>query len=78
MSTTMTKDVELIIQELTTQLSAQIDGSRKNLICDCPYCGKAKKFGIYIGTPTAHKPLLASHCFSCGKSYREINHLLLI
>ncbi len=77
MSSVTTKDAELIIKELTVQLSAMVDGSRKNLICDCPYCGKSKKFGIYIGTPTAQKPLLASHCFSCGRFHRDINHLLM-
>ena len=71
------KDKEFLIRELAIELSAQIDGSCKNLICDCPYCGKSKKFGIYIGHPTNTKPLLASHCFSCGKSHRDINHLLL-
>lgn len=77
MSSLTTKDTELIIKELTLQLSAMVDGSRKNLICDCPYCGKSKKFGIYIGPSTPQKPLLASHCFSCGKSRRDINHLLM-
>ena len=78
MSVTITNsDKELIIRELMVELSAQVDGSRKNLICRCPFCGKDNKFGIYIGSPTNRKPMLASHCFSCGKSYREINHLLL-
>lgn len=71
------KDAELIIRELTLQLAAQMDGSHKNLICDCPFCGKRGKFGIYVGTPSNIKPLLASHCFSCGKSYRDVNHLLM-
>ena len=78
MSVTITnKDKELIIRELMIELSAQVDGSRKNLICRCPFCAKDNKFGIYIGSPTNRKPMLASHCFSCGKSYRDINHLLL-
>ncbi len=72
-----TKDRDLIIRELANELSAQLDGTHKNLICDCPFCGKSKKYGIYIGTPTERKPLLASHCFSCGKSHRDINRLLL-
>ncbi len=77
MKSITTKDRELIIKELARELSAQLDGTRKNLICDCPYCGKSKKFGIYIGTPTERKPVFASHCFSCGKSHRDINRLLL-
>ena len=72
-----TKDRDLIIRELMIELSAQLDGTHKNLICDCPFCGKKGKYGIYIGTPTERKPLLASHCFSCGKSHRDINRLLL-
>ncbi len=72
-----TKDRDLIIRGLARELSAQLDGTHKNLICDCPFCGKSKKYGIYIGTPTERKPLLASHCFSCGKSHRDINRLLL-
>ncbi len=77
MNAITSKDAELIIRELTLQLAAQMDGSHKNLICDCPFCGKRGKFGIYVGTPSNIKPLLASHCFSCGKSYRDVNHLLM-
>lgn len=69
-------DIQLIIAELTKQLSAQRDGGGKNLICRCPYCNKDGKFGIYIGSATSRKKPLMSHCFSCGRSNQDINYLL--
>ncbi len=77
MIATMDKDsIDLITRELISELSASIDGGRKNLICRCPYCGKDGKFGIYIGPETTRKKPLMSHCFSCGKSNIDINFLL--
>lgn len=67
-----------IIQELSIELNAKIDGSGKNLIAPvCPYCGHTGgKFGIYIGKETGHKKLFMSHCFSCGHSNRTLDELL--
>lgn len=70
-------EVEFIIQELKIELNGHLDGSEKNLIAEhCPYCRKKHKFAVYVGKPTARKKLFASHCFSCGKSNRELNPLL--
>lgn len=71
------QEVEFIIQELKIELNGHLDGSEKNLIAEfCPYCQKKHKFAVYIGKPTPRKTLFASHCFSCGKSNRELNPLL--
>jgi len=70
-------EVEFLIQELKIELNGHLDGAEKNLIAEyCPYCHKKHKFAIYIGKPTAKKTLFASHCFSCGKSNRELTPLL--
>lgn len=72
------EDRELLIQELTAELHAKMDGGRKNLIVPtCPFCGHAGgKFGIYIGPETAKKKPFMSHCFSCGHTTKDINQLL--
>ena len=71
------QEIELIIQELKIELNGHFDGMRKNLIAaSCPYCGKKDKFAVYIGKPTAHKPLFASNCFSCQHKNRDLEPLL--
>ena len=72
------EESESLISELTIELDATIDGGRKNLVVPiCPYCGhEGGKFGIYIGPPTEKKKPFMSHCFSCGKSVRDIEQLL--
>ena len=69
---------DLLIEELTIELHAKPDGSRKNLIVPtCPYCGKqGGKFGIYIGPETEKKKLFMAHCFSCGHTTKDVNQLL--
>lgn len=48
---------DYIIRELSQELHARLDGSRKNLLVPvCPVCGKGgSKFGIYIGPDTDKK-----------------------
>lgn len=71
------QEFEFIIQELKIELNGHLDGSEKNLIAEyCPYCHKKNKFAVYVGKPSPRKPLFASHCFSCGKSNRELTPLL--
>lgn len=72
------EDRDILIHELMVELKAKPDGGRKNLIVpECPYCGKAGgKFGIYIGPETNKKKLFMSHCFSCGKTVKDLNQLL--
>lgn len=71
------QEFEFIIQELKIELNGHLDGSEKNLIAEyCPYCHKKNKFAVYVGKPSPRKPLFASHCFSCGKSNRELIPLL--
>lgn len=44
-----------------------LDGRNRNIICDCPYCGKSRKFGISLvkeGNPW--------NCFSCTERGRSI------
>lgn len=72
------EEKEQLIQELTIELHAKLDGGRKNLIVPiCPYCGHAGgKFGIYVGPETAKKKLFMGHCFSCGHTVIDVNQLL--
>ena len=71
------QEIELLIEELKIELNGHFDGMRKNLIAaECPYCRKKGKFAIYIGKPTARKPLFASNCFSCGHRNRTLEPLL--
>lgn len=72
------EDKEHIIRELTNELHAKFDGSRKNLIVPvCPYCGHGGgKFGIYTGVETDNKKLFMSHCFSCGHTTTDLDKLL--
>lgn len=73
------KEADLLIQELIAELSAKLDGGRKNLIVPkCPFCGKGGgKYGIYIGKETERKKQFMSHCFSCGHSTFTIEQLLI-
>ena len=71
------QEIEFIIEELKIELNGHFDGAGKNLIAEyCPYCGKRHKFAVYVGKPTARKPLFASNCFSCQRSNRELAPLL--
>lgn len=70
-------ETDFIISELSEELNAKRDGSGKNLIAEqCPFCGKEKKFGIYIGKETERKKPFVSHCFSCGYSTYTLEQLL--
>lgn len=70
-------ETDFIIQELIQELNAKRDGSGKNLIAErCPYCGKEKKFGVYIGKETERKKPFMSHCFSCGYTLLTLEQLL--
>lgn len=55
-----------IAEELIEELHGKFDGSRKNIIANCPHCGKEKKFGVYVGPGAARKRFGMSNCFVCG------------
>lgn len=65
-----------IIEELTRELGARRDGSGRNLIARCPYCGKDGKYGVYIGPATSRKQPFMAHCFSCGASTHSLERTL--
>ena len=69
---------EYIIREISLELHAKLDGSRKNLLVPvCPVCGKGgSKFGIYIGPETENKKPFMVHCFKCGATTRSLDQLL--
>lgn len=69
-------EYDFLVAELRTELGARTDGSGKNLIARCPLCGKDGKFGVYVGTETAHKKPFMAHCFSCGYSATTLERLL--
>lgn len=72
------EDKELIINELSIEFHAKLDGGRKNLIFPvCPYCGHTGgKYGIYVGPETGKKKPFMAHCFSCGHTTTDVNRLL--
>lgn len=63
----------LTFDDLTEVLeNCRLDGRKRNLISDCPYCGKTHKFGV---------SLVKEHnlwqCFSCGErggSFKLMSH----
>ena len=70
------KENDFLIAEIGRELGARFDGSGKNLIADCPFCGKKGKFGVYTGKETERKKPFMSHCFSCGSSTHTLERLL--
>ncbi|KAA6302897.1 MAG: DNA primase [Candidatus Ordinivivax streblomastigis] len=69
-------ETDFLIAEISRELGAKRDGSNKNLIARCPFCGKEGKFGVYIGKETERKKTFMSHCFSCGYSTTSLEQLL--
>lgn len=69
---------QYIVEELMCSLeNPKIDGQRKNIISTCIWCGKEKKFGIYIGKDTKSKTFGASHCFRCCRGCRTLKETLI-
>ena len=69
------EEKELITQELKNELNGSFDGGLKNIISNCPECGKKNKFGVYIGKETERKTLFSANCFSCGKRFSGLESL---
>lgn len=68
---------DFLIQEISREIHARPDGAGKNLIAEkCPFCGKEKKFGIFIGKETERRKPFMAHCFSCGSSTYTLEQLL--
>lgn len=72
------EDKEELIRELQSELHARLDGGRKNLIVpECTWCGKqGGKQGIYVGPEKNGKIFGMVHCFSCGRTQKNINYFL--
>lgn len=68
-------EIRIIINELLDETHGKLDGGRKNIIADCPWCGKKGKFGIRIKADQGNRKQFSSHCFSCGRSTRTIEEL---
>lgn len=65
-----------ISEELLYELNGKLDGARKNIIADCPFCSKQKKFGVYVGPDSKRKRFGASNCFVCGRGSRTLEGTL--
>lgn len=65
-----------ITDELLNELNGRLDGSRKNIIADCPRCGRSKKFGVYVGPDKGHKRFGAANCFVCGFRLNNLSSTL--
>lgn len=72
------EDKEYLIRELQTELHARLDGGRKNLIIpECTWCGKSGgKQGLYCGPEKNGKTFGMVHCFSCGRTCKDLNRFL--
>lgn len=72
------EEKEELIRELQSELHARLDGGRKNLIIPtCTWCGKqGGKQGLYIGKEKNGKIFGMVHCFSCGRTQKNINNFL--
>lgn len=72
------EEKEELIRELQSELHARLDGGRKNLIVpQCTWCGKqGGKQGIYVGPEKNGKIFGMVHCFSCGRTQKNINYFL--
>lgn len=72
------EDKEYLIRELQAEFQARVDGGRKNLIIpECTWCGKSGgKQGVYIGQEKNGKTFGMVHCFSCGRTQKDINRFL--
>ena len=68
-------EIKVLINELLDETHGKLDGGHKNIIADCPWCGKKGKFGIRIKADQGNRRQFASHCFSCGRSTRTIEDL---
>lgn len=68
-------ETKLLIEELLIETRGKLDGGRKNIIADCPWCGKKAKWGIRIKVDEGERKQFASHCFSCGRSTRTLEDL---
>lgn len=55
-----------ITEELLAETRGRLDGGRKNIIANCPQCGRERKYGIYVGFNTSNKRFGMSNCFVCG------------
>lgn len=66
-----------LAENIKDALGGKYDGSRKNILANCPFCGKTGgKFGVYIGKETLNKIPFMWNCFSCRASGRSLFPLL--
>lgn len=66
-----------IIDELIVTLNGHLDGSRKNIVAQCPFCHhRGEKYGIYIGPESKYKVFGSSNCFHCNRRYRTLEDTL--
>ena len=72
------EDKEYLVRELQAELHARLDGGRKNLIVpECIWCGKTGgKLGIYVGPEKNGKVFGMAHCFSCGRTCKDVNRFV--
>lgn len=59
-----------------SSMGGRMDGKRRNIIMDCPFCGKHEKYGIYIGESKNYHEFGASQCFRCGEKHRTLKETL--
>lgn len=65
-----------LAENIKNALGGKYDGSKRNIISSCPFCGKAGKFGVYVGNETLNKVPFMWNCFSCRESGRNLYPML--
>ena len=69
-------DRQQLIEDIINDFGGKLDGQRRNIIMDCPFCGKKEKFGIYVGPEKSSKHFGMANCFRCGRSFDSLEKTL--
>lgn len=67
---------EEIISAIIQYFRGRLDGGRKNIVCDCPFCDGKGKFGIRVAKDDGSKKQWMSNCFKCQKKFGGLENIL--
>lgn len=67
---------EEITSAIIQYFRGRLDGGRKNIVCDCPFCGGNDKFGIMVAKDEGNKKQWMSNCFKCSHKFGSLQKIL--